>query len=204
MTSSTPEASTQNVQATIMKTQELNARVSALFTSRDLLCAEEQHCHNSHQVALRNSEEMSWSHHGPDCQLLLKSFHEGINSSQRFVDSESRRYCIILSESEFIGLKNFQFTRNPRINDDQAPQDKQVYHDVTWRNCLSDAANHALYVQVAHSFKFDSKKDDGRGSYYIFSGILRSSLQGSTSKMIDVQVSITSQSPRQVTKLYIS
>ena len=49
--------------------------------------------------ALTNSGETSWPIIMDQTASFLKSPHHGLNSSQRFIDSENKRYYIILSES---------------------------------------------------------------------------------------------------------
>ena len=179
-----------------MKIQELNAQASTPVTRKSSSMEQAQHrdefvtaIRNVPETsfeqkdsivtilikwALTNSREMSWSHHHrPDTQHLLKSLHYGIPWIQRTEGTIS---------FSAIGAQTLQFIRNPRINDDQLPPDQQVYHDIMWFNCLSDAVNHALYLRVAHSFKFNSMFENSHGSYFIFNDLIRGSLQGSPVK----------------------
>ena len=130
-----------------------------------------------------------------DHQHFLKSLHYGIPSHQGFIDSENRRYYIILSESEFTGLKNLQFIWNPRISDDQVPADQQGYHNVMWLNCLSVAVIHALVSEWLTPSSSTQWRKMGMAATTCSVAYSEAHFRAHRSRMVDVQGSVTSRPP---------
>ena len=87
------------------------------------------------------------------------------------------RYYLVLSESEYQSWQTYGWIRSPRLSNELASPQDQVFHAIHMFNRIGAATNHFYYLRVAHGFMFNCHSESGHGRYYIYSGTLRGKVE---------------------------
>ena len=106
------------------------------------------------------------------------------------------RYYLVLSESEYLSWQQYGWIRSPRLSNELASAQDQVFHAIRMFNRLGDAINHLYYLRVAHGFMFNCHSETGHGRFYIYSGTLRG-------KVEDIPRSVIEESRARILRIVI-
>ena len=88
------------------------------------------------------------------------------------------RYYLVLSQSQSTCHgRRMDGSRSPRLSNELASPQDQVFHAIHMFNRIGDAINHLYYLRVAHGFMFNCHSESGHGRYYIYSGKLRGKVE---------------------------
>ena len=120
-----------------------------------------------------------WDDHCGDIRYFISSFkhYQGDFETLFSISQGHNRYYLVLSESEYQSWQQYGWIRSPRLSNELASPQDQVFHAIHMFNRIGDAINHIYYLRVAHGFTFNCHSESGHGRYYIYSGTLRGKVE---------------------------
>ena len=120
-----------------------------------------------------------WDDHCGDIRYFITSFkhYQGDFETLFKISQGHDRYYLVLSESEYQSWQQYGWIRSPRLSNELASPQDQVFHAIHMFNRIGDAINHLYYLRVAHGFMFNCHSESGHGRYYIYSGKLRGKVE---------------------------
>ena len=131
---------------------------------------------SNHQMA---DHPQQWDDHCGDIRYFISSFkhYQGDFETLFRISQGHDRYYLVLSESEYQSWQTYGWIRSPRLSNELASPQDQVFHAIHMFNRIGDAINHLYYLRVAHGFMFNCHSESGHGRYYIYSGALRGKVE---------------------------
>ena len=98
-----------------------------------------------------------WDDHCGDIRYFISSFkyYQGDFETLFKISQGHDRYYLVLSESEYQSWQTYGWIRSPRLSNELASPQDQVFHAIHMFNRIGDAINHLYYLRVAHGFMFN-------------------------------------------------